>query len=94
MWRQILADVFGLPLKAAIPEEQACMGAAIAAFVGANIFKSIEDACASLITYHADQQEPDRLNHEKYERLYQYYKEVYAPLGETLQNLTRFGRLA
>jgi xylulokinase len=94
LWRQILADVFGRPLKAAMPEEQACMGAALAAFTGAGIFKSLKEACSSLIVYQEELKYPDQKNHEKYKSLYRYYKEVYAPLGETLQKLTRLGRLS
>jgi xylulokinase len=45
VWRQILAGVLGLPLQQSLLKEQADVGAALLAGVGAGIYRDLDDAC-------------------------------------------------
>jgi xylulokinase len=92
LWLQILADVFGLPLKTTILNEQACLGAAAAAFTGAGVFNSIDEACSCLVTYKPERHEPVQGSHQIYEAFYRQYRETYSHIGETLQSLSGLGR--
>ncbi|MDR3335037.1 MAG: xylulokinase [Treponema sp.] len=92
VWMQILADVFALPIKTTVTEEQACIGAAAAAFSGGGVFSSIEEACRSMVHYQPGCREPDLDQHRIYQEFYQHYKEAYRGSSKTLQYLTELGR--
>jgi xylulokinase len=92
VWMQILADVFARPLKATLTEEQACLGAAAAAFSGSGSFASIEEACRNMVHYKPNYWEGDLSRHGVYQEFYQRYKEAYQGSGQTLQRLTELGR--
>jgi xylulokinase len=49
LWRQIQADVYGHEVELVEAEEGAAYGAAILAGVGAKIWASVDEACASLV---------------------------------------------
>ena len=49
LWRQILADVFGTELVTVNVTEGAAYGAALLAGVGAQVYHSVEDACARTV---------------------------------------------
>jgi xylulokinase len=89
VWLQILADLFGLPLKTAVLNEQACLGAAAAAFTGAGVFGSIAEAVSRLVAYKPERVEPIRSHHDVYTAFYRQYQETYPAIGGVLQNLTR-----
>jgi xylulokinase len=92
VWMRIFADVFALPIKTSCCEEQACLGAAVAAFSGCGVFTSIEEACRALVHYKPGSIEPNISAHRIYQEFYQKYKEAYNGIGKTLQSLTELGR--
>ncbi len=49
VWRQIQADVFGLPLRQTLLAEQAGVGAALLAGVGAGVYASFEEATGQVV---------------------------------------------
>ena len=49
MWSQILADVLGLPVEVTAVSEATCLGAAIAALVGAGEFASLAEGAAHTV---------------------------------------------
>lgn len=49
LWRQIQADVFGMPLAMASAKEAGALGAAILAGVGTGAYKSVREGCAAVV---------------------------------------------
>ncbi len=92
VWLQIQADIFGVPLQVAKIQEQAAIGAAIAAGVGASVFADIEEGCKSLVFYQDTVYYPDSRRHAQYKEYYSLYKEAYSAGGEVLQKITELGR--
>lgn len=92
LWLQMQADIYNIPLKTAVNEEQACLGAAIAAGVGAGIFSSIGEACGKLVKYKEKKYIPNPLNHSIYQEYYCLYKDAFCGIGTTLQRVTELGR--
>lgn len=92
LWLQIQADVYGLPLRVADTREQASLGAAIAASVGAGLFKNMEDACAATVHYKQGLIQPRMENHRIYQEYYQLFKDCYTANKALLERATRLGR--
>ncbi|MDD2994202.1 MAG: xylulokinase [Pygmaiobacter sp.] len=92
VWRQIQADVFGLPLKMARLEEQACLGACICAAVGCGAYKNAVQACAGMVRYYDWLVEPNEANHRRYGQYYQLFKETYSSCATVLERVTKMGR--
>lgn len=91
-WLQIQADVFNKPLRVAKVSEQAALGAAIAAGVGAGVYQNIGEGCEQVVHYCDEIIQPIPLNHTVYMDYYQLYKEVFAASREVLESLTVMGR--
>ena len=91
-WLQLQADIFNMPVKTAKKAEQAGVGAAIVAGVGAGIYRSIEEACSQTIDYEGRIYEPNPRNHAIYQEYYQLFKDTYQRNQEILQRVTELGR--
>ena len=91
-WLQIQADVFGLPVRVTEGEEQACLGAAIAAGAAAGVYRDVEEGCSRAVRYRDLVVEPDEARHKVYLQYFQIYKDLFAAGGETLHRLTLLGR--
>jgi xylulokinase len=86
VWRQMLADLFGCPVRTAASSEGPALGVAILAGVGAGIYKSVPEACNSLLRYN-DAQPPVEANSKEYETYYAVYKSLYPALKESYRKL-------
>ena len=91
-WLQIQADVYGLPLRTAVVEEQASLGAAITAGVGAGIFGGVDEACARIVKYKDEVHSPDGSRHEEYMEYYQLFKDAFKANETLLHRATELGR--
>ena len=80
---QILADVFGLPVKRIHTHEASSIGAAMVAFVAKGEFGSFDEAVKSMV-HEKDVFMPDAKNHEIY---YNIYDKVYSRLYKTVKPL-------
>lgn len=84
-WRQILADVFGVPLRRSPLVESTGIGAALLGGIGAGVYASAADAAALLrggaLT------EPDARQHERCAALYQEYQALYPRLKDSFHHL-------
>ena len=49
MWRQMMADVYNLPVKTVVSKEGPALGVAILAGVGAGIYPSVAEACRKVV---------------------------------------------
>jgi xylulokinase len=89
VWRQIQADVFGRPLRQSLLKEQAGVGAALLAGVGAGVYASLPEACAQVVHY-GPVTEPDATNQSRYNELYDRFLQLYPRLKEDFHWLSNF----
>ena len=80
LWRQIKADVTGLPVRVPRNVETTAAGAAIIAAVGSGECPGIGEAVASFVTFEPDEHQPDAESRDAYEDAYRLYREVYFAL--------------
>ena len=88
LWRQIMADVTGLPIRMSSLTEHAGVGAAWLAGLGAGVYPSIEQVCAENIDYSATT-EPDTGRHRFYDECYAQFLRLYPLLREEFHQLAR-----
>jgi xylulokinase len=91
LWRQIQADVYGIPLVTLNVEEGPAYGAALLAGVGAGVFPSIEQACSTVLRVVA-RTEPDAERQQIYAAHHAIYRTLYANLRDALHGLAALTR--
>jgi xylulokinase len=77
-WRQIKADVTGLPVRVPREVETTAGGAAVLAAVGAGIYPTCAEAAERFVAFEPREHEPDPEAAAAYERAYRVYREVYS----------------
>lgn len=92
-WRQTLANVLNLPLQRSLMAEQASLGAAWVAGVGAGIYPSFESACSQLVRY-GPPTEPQPAQVALYDDLYNQYTSLYPLLKDDMHWLVERAREA
>ncbi len=80
LWRQIKADVTGLPVRVPESVETTATGAAILAAVASGVHASIADAVQAFVAYLPEEHEPDPGRREVYDDAYRRYRDTYAAL--------------
>jgi xylulokinase len=80
LWRQIKADVTGLPVRVPTSVETTATGAAILAAVGSGMHSSVAEAVDAFVAYQPDEHIPDPERHELYADAYRQYRDVYFAL--------------
>jgi len=80
LWRQIKADVTGLPVRVPTSVETTATGAAILAAVASGLHGSVADAVKAFVAYRPEQHEPDPERCEVYDEAYRRYRDVYFAL--------------
>lgn len=86
LWREMLADIYGCPIKTCRSKEGPALGAAILAAVGTGIYPSVREACSQMI-HCASVTQPDIPRHDQYMKFYQIYLSLYPALHDIYQNL-------
>jgi xylulokinase len=86
LWRQMLADVYGCPVKTVVSKEGPALGAAILAGVGAGIYESVEKGCHAVIKTNPEQK-PNLEDSKKYEQYYRIYSRLYDDMKESFAAL-------
>lgn len=87
LWRQMLADVYGCPIKTARAAlEGPALGVAILAGVGSGVYTSVESACDAIVKPDTILQ-PDTARGAAYEPYYQLYLRQYDALQDTFHAL-------
>ncbi|MCI0634710.1 MAG: hypothetical protein L0206_12460 [Actinobacteria bacterium] len=80
LWRQIKADVTGLPVRVPESVETTATGAAILAAVASGVHASVADAVEAFVAYRPEEHEPDPEMEEIYNEAYRRYHETYFAL--------------
>ncbi|MYB49144.1 MAG: xylulokinase [Dehalococcoidia bacterium] len=79
VWRQMLADVFGMPVVTVAPSGGAPYGAAVLAAVGSGEFAAVEEACRAWLRP-LDRMEPSPVAMSAYGEAYERYRRLYPRL--------------
>ena len=80
LWRQIKADVTGLPVRVPVSVETTATGAAVLAAVGTGLRASVAEAVGAFVAYEPDEHLPDPGRQEAYAEAYARYRDVYFAL--------------
>ena len=76
LWKKMMANVLGIPVEVIESEEGPGYGGAILAAVGCGEYASVEEAADKLVKV-IDVVKPDAELTAKYEKKYQYFKQLY-----------------
>jgi xylulokinase len=80
LWRQIKADVTGLPVRVPQSVETTATGAAVLAAVASGVHPTVSDAVGAFVAYRPEEHEPDPDRREAYDEAYRRYRDVYFAL--------------
>jgi xylulokinase len=80
LWRQIKADVTGLPVRVPTSVETTATGAAILAAVASGVHASVAEAVDAFVAFQPDEHQPDPERREAYDDAYRRYRDVYFAL--------------
>lgn len=89
VWRQMLADMYGLPMQTLGGQEGPALGAAILAGVGTGLFSDVPSACYAFIRPQAAGV-PDAEAHAYYARAHRLYQKLYQQLRGCYQELGKY----
>jgi xylulokinase len=87
LWRQLQADIMGLPVYRTVVDEGAAYGAALLAGVAARVFANVADA-RSLVRVRPDVSVPDERRKNLYERYHSVFKDFYVGAASVMHDLT------
>src|SRR5918994_1722123 len=73
LWRELQADVYGVPIHRTTADEGPAYGAALLSGVAAGVYRDVEEAC-STVRLRAEVTEPERIG--IYEELYEVYRSL------------------
>lgn len=85
-WREIVANVLGIPVCVPQTEQGPAYGAAILAMVGCGEYESVQAAISKLVKLKGEIK-PDLQSAEKYNKKYLVYKDLYPLLKNTFSKL-------
>ncbi len=84
LWTQIKSDITGKPITVPSSDTATTLGAVILAGVGVGMYESFEEA-VKLTVKKTRHHEPNMDNHEKYQKNYEIYLELYEKLKDTMK---------
>jgi xylulokinase len=87
LWRQVLADIFGVGLVTLNADEGAAYGAALLAAVGNGIWPDVPSACRQVIQV-TGRTEPQHGETAVYDQRYAIYRALYPALRESFHHLS------
>ncbi|MFO1036643.1 MAG: FGGY family carbohydrate kinase [Geminicoccaceae bacterium] len=90
LWRQIVADATGRPVRVSATVEATCLGAGMLAAAGAGWYATPADAAREMQGGITDSVEPDPRRHDDYAELLQIYKDIHPALESTFKRLADF----
>jgi xylulokinase len=81
LWRQIKADVTGLPVRVPTSVETTATGAAILGAVASGMHETVAEAVETFVSFRPEEHQPDAEASESYDDAYGRYRAVYAALA-------------
>ncbi|MCL2099751.1 MAG: FGGY-family carbohydrate kinase, partial [Oscillospiraceae bacterium] len=91
LWRQMMADIMGVPIAVNNSAESGALGAAILAGTGAGVYRDVESACADIIKKR-ESREYNETNKDLYEEMYKIYKSLYGSLKKDFAALAKINQ--
>jgi sugar (pentulose or hexulose) kinase len=87
LWRQIKADVTGLPVRVPTSVETTATGAAILAAVGSGVHTTVAEAVDAFVAYQPDEHLPNPERHQRYTEAYRRYRDLYFALKPVFERV-------
>jgi xylulokinase len=87
LWRQLQAEIYGMPVEQLAAEDGPAYGAALLAGVGAGMFRDVDEAVAASVRV-VGVTEPDATRVSRYDELYDAYVGLYPALRESMHVLS------
>ena len=88
LWRQMIADILGIPLDIPVTEQGPGYGGAMLAMVACGVFESVQQAADKLVRV-KDTVQPDPERVALYEKRYQQFRQIYPACRELFKVLER-----
>jgi len=88
LWKQMQADVFGIPITTTNSSEGPALGVALLAGVGTGVYKDVAEACDVAIKP-VEVQQPNTGNTEVYSKFYGLYCQLYKSLKQDFKDLAK-----
>ena len=88
LWRQMIADILGIPLDIPVTEQGPGYGGAMLAMVACGVFENVQQAAEKLIRV-KDTVQPDSERMALYEKRYQQFRQIYPACRELFKVLER-----
>ena len=86
LWRELQADVYGLPIHRTTADEGPAHGAALLSGVAAGVYRDVDEAC-STVRLREEVAEPDPERTRIYEQHYEVYRSLYPATREAVHRL-------
>jgi xylulokinase len=87
LWRQLQADVYGVPIHRTTADEGPAHGAALLSGVAAGVYRDVAEAC-STVRLREEMTEPDPERTKIYEEYYEVYRLLYPATESVMHRLT------
>jgi xylulokinase len=86
LWRQLQADIYGVPIHRTRADEGPAHGAALLAGVAANVYRDVDEAC-STVRLREEVTEPDPERQAIYDEHYEVYRALYSATESAMHRL-------
>ena len=87
-WKQMLCDIYNIPIKTMASDEGAALGAAILGGCAAGVFSCVEEGCNKLVKDDSTSL-PNAENHELYMRYYAIYDQLHPAMKGCFRSLAQ-----
>jgi xylulokinase len=89
LWRELQADVYGVPIHRTAADEGPAHGAALLSGVAAGVYRDVWEAC-STVRLRDEVREPDPERTRIYEEIYEVYRSLYPATASAMHRLADF----
>ena len=93
VWRQLQADIYGLPIHRTTTDEGPAYGAALLGGVAAGVYGDVQEA-SSRVELRDEVTEPDEENVRFYEECYEVYRSLYPATRQQMHHLSELAEKA